>query len=198
MGVAGVKESDSGERLVRPAMDEDQDWGKLLEENGPALVMYARQWTHSVSDAEDAVQEGFVRYWKSRRAGDDPVPCLYVSVRRSALDRRRSEARRDVREKKSMQEVDGVAWFSGLEIEEEERRKEVERALKSLPDEQREVLIMKIWGDLTFKQIAGALGESQNTVASRYRYGLEALRGVLDRGLLDDLGGLRQSVAPAG
>ena len=55
----------------------------------------------------------------------------------------------------------------------------VERALGELPGEQREVVVLKIWAGLTFSQIAEALGESANTVASRYRYGLEKLAVLL-------------------
>jgi len=49
-------------------------------------------------------------------------------------------------------------------------------AIDRLPDEQREVLVMKIWNELTFAEIASALGISQNTAASRYRYALAALK----------------------
>jgi RNA polymerase sigma factor (sigma-70 family) len=48
-----------------------------------------------------------------------------------------------------------------------------------LPKDQREVLVMKIWNELTFAEIAEVLGISQNTAASRYRYGLGALRKTL-------------------
>ena len=44
------------------------------------------------------------------------------------------------------------------------------------PHEQREGLVMKIWSELTFAEIATALGISNNTAASRYRYALSALK----------------------
>jgi RNA polymerase sigma-70 factor (ECF subfamily) len=56
----------------------------------------------------------------------------------------------------------------------------VQAAMEQLPVDQREVLTLKIWGDLTFRAIAETLGEPLNTVASRYRYALEALRKVLE------------------
>ena len=49
-------------------------------------------------------------------------------------------------------------------------------AIDRLPHEQREVLVMKIWSELTFAEIATALGISHNTAASRYRYALNALK----------------------
>ncbi len=56
---------------------------------------------------------------------------------------------------------------------------ELAAALESLPREQREVLVMKIWNELTFAEIAQALEISQNTAASRYRYALGALKKTL-------------------
>ena len=52
-------------------------------------------------------------------------------------------------------------------------------AVDSLPHDQREVLVLKIWNELTFSEIAGALGISQNTAASRYRYALAHLKKSL-------------------
>ena len=60
-----------------------------------------------------------------------------------------------------------------------DRRTAIESALRRLPEEQREVLALKIWGGLTFDEVASQLGLSPNTAASRYRYALEALRSEL-------------------
>ena len=49
-------------------------------------------------------------------------------------------------------------------------------ALGTLPDDQRQVVILHVWGELTFLQIGDLLGVSSNTAASRYRYALEKLR----------------------
>ena len=62
-----------------------------------------------------------------------------------------------------------------FEIEDDEQRALV-AALDLLPNEQREVLTLKIWSEFTFAEIASALGISQNTAASRYRYALAALK----------------------
>jgi DNA-directed RNA polymerase specialized sigma24 family protein len=53
------------------------------------------------------------------------------------------------------------------------------RCLQNLPREQREVIVLKIWSRYTFEEIGGLLELSPNTVAGRYRYGLEKLRGSL-------------------
>jgi RNA polymerase sigma-70 factor (ECF subfamily) len=64
-------------------------------------------------------------------------------------------------------------------VEQDERRVSIESALAELPDPQREVVVMKIWGGLTFPQIAAALNVPNDTAASRYRYAVAKLREQL-------------------
>jgi RNA polymerase sigma-70 factor (ECF subfamily) len=56
----------------------------------------------------------------------------------------------------------------------------LELELKKLPAKFSEVIIMKVWGNHTFAEVGEILGVSLNTVASRYRYGLERLRKALE------------------
>ena len=53
---------------------------------------------------------------------------------------------------------------------EDESQRVLAEAVNHLPADQREVVIMKIWNELTFQEIGTVLGISQNTAASRYRY----------------------------
>ena len=55
----------------------------------------------------------------------------------------------------------------------------LEKALEELPEEQREVVVMRIWSGLTLEEAAAATGAPLNTVASRYRYALDKLREKL-------------------
>jgi RNA polymerase sigma-70 factor (ECF subfamily) len=95
-------------------------------------------------------------------------------VRSIALDFLRRDSRRARRESTAMFDVD-QSVAPAFEIEDDAQRALV-AALDHLPAEQREVLVMKIWNDLTFAEIASALEISQNTAASRYRYALTALK----------------------
>jgi len=61
----------------------------------------------------------------------------------------------------------------------DERRVALEAALARLSADQREVIVLKIWGERTFEEIGGLLALSPHTVASRYRYALQALRREL-------------------
>ena len=56
----------------------------------------------------------------------------------------------------------------------------ISKGLAHLLDDQKEVIILKVYQDFTFKEIAALCGLSINTVASRYRYGIERLRSWLE------------------
>ena len=53
--------------------------------------------------------------------------------------------------------------------------------MRELPAEQREVVVMKVWGEMTLEEMAQVLEIPVNTVASRYRYALGKLRELLQR-----------------
>ena len=154
-----------------------QEWSVWLDQHGAALVLFARQFVPSRADAEDIVQEAFVRFWRSRSRVSEPLAYLYSCVRRCALDSRRARRRRSRREEAAARPESASLFADPLE--QSERRTAIERALLGLSDEQREVLVMKIWGKLTFAQIAAALKISPNTAASRYRYALARLHTAL-------------------
>ncbi len=65
----------------------DSNWRHWFRTYGARLMLAARQWTRCATDAEDVVQEAFVRYWRNQRHLDaDPLPLMLTSVRRAALD----------------------------------------------------------------------------------------------------------------
>lgn len=159
---------------------EHESWKTWFQLYGPKLLLCARQWTRSEADAHDVVQDAFVRFWRHQRhLGGEPMALLVTSVRRAAFDLARREGRRSTREERVAGDAgEPVQWFE-CPADGDERRAAIEDALALLPAEQREVLVLKIWGELTFDQIARELGIPPNTAASRYRYALAALRQQL-------------------
>lgn len=155
------------------------EWREWLKENGHRLLLCARQWTSSLAEAEDILQDAFVRYWKNQRhLPGNPNALIITSLRRAAIDHGRSRTRRVNRETQAYELEDKYSWF---EPGAGEIQLELEKAVRALPPEQREVIVMKIWGRLTFDEISRQLGISQNTAASRYRYALAALRKTVKR-----------------
>lgn len=181
---------DPSARDTQGAMPTAADWRAWLEEFGPRLLLFARQQTRSQEDAEDILQEALVKLVEKLRADEfvggkeSWMPYLYTSIRRLAIDLSRREDRRKRREDTSSADEEVVRedaphpWFQGDDSE-DETRSQLECALKEIPEKFAEVIVMKVWGEKTFAEIGEVLGISQNTAASRYRYGLEALKRQL-------------------
>src|SRR5262249_53520501 len=124
-------------------------WSDWLEEHGTALLLFARQWVSNHADAEDVVQEAFVRFWRSRGHVAEPARYLFAAVKHCALDRQRARARQSRREE-SIAVPECEPSFDIAESD--ERGAVVAAALQELPESQREVLVLKIWGGLSFPQ----------------------------------------------
>jgi RNA polymerase sigma-70 factor (ECF subfamily) len=166
------------------------EWRAWLSANGPRLLLFARQQTRSHQDAEDILQDALVKLVDKLQSNEFSggqsawMPYLYTTLRRLAIDLGRKDDRRRRREDVSQGGIEEDhrenfhPWFAGDESD-EETRTQIEAGLKELPEKFSEVVIMKIWGERTFAEIGEALEISPNTAASRYRYGLEALRKKL-------------------
>lgn len=152
--------------------DDQLRWREWLQRHGAAVLLFARQWSASNADAEDALQNGFLRFWKTRHKARDEVAYLYACVRSAAMDFGRGERRRSTHERRAP-ELQQSSFDASPELA--ERNAAIELALNQLPGDQREVIVMKVWGELTFAQVGDALGISPNTAASRYRYAIARL-----------------------
>lgn len=144
----------------------------LIDRHSPALVLFARQ---RCDTPEDVVQEAFCALAALRTPPDDPVAWLFRTVRNRSLDAGKADRRRKRREAA----VGGsAAWFveprtHGLEAA------EAVDALQALPDDLREVIVLRLWSDLTLEQVAAAVGCSVSTAHRRYESGLALLRQTL-------------------
>jgi RNA polymerase sigma-70 factor (ECF subfamily) len=153
-----------------------EHWKSCFCKVAPGLLLFARQWVQSAADAEDVVQEAFIKFWR-RNHNIDNRALLYAAVRSIALDFIRRNTRRARREATVFAETETASdpQFAS----DDETQSALAAAVGSLPQDQREVLVLKIWNELTFNEIGGALGISQNTAASRYRYALANLKKTL-------------------
>jgi RNA polymerase sigma-70 factor (ECF subfamily) len=164
-------------------MNDGPEWTAWLRRHGPAMLLLARQIVSPRADAEDVVQEAFVRFWTARSRAADPVAYLFACVRSTALDWRRSGRRRGRREEAAARPEAAPPLFT-ISLEHDDRRAAIEAAVATLPEAQREVLVMKVWAKLTFPQIGAALRIPPDTAASRYRYALARLREQLAEELI--------------
>ncbi len=154
-------------------------WQTWIREYGPRLLLFARQQTRTEADSEDVLQIALVESWeRTGRNEPPPLPLVFATIRRRAIDWARSNDRRAAREQAEL--PGDVPWFDPS-LADAELREELEAAMKKLPQMYREVITLKVWGELTFEQIAEVLDIPLNTAASRYRYGLDGLRKQMSR-----------------
>jgi RNA polymerase sigma-70 factor (ECF subfamily) len=154
------------------------DLCRLIDAHGSTLVLYARQW--HADNAEDAVQEAFLRLvkraaWEGKP--DNPVAWLFTAVRNEAIDQHRKSKRRQQHERQAASER--PVWFDPPP-DASLRTEELLKFLDALPSEQREVVVARIWGGLTFDEIAALTGDSRTTVYRRYGEALETLKEKLE------------------
>lgn len=156
--------------------DNWRDWYKAW---GHRFLLFARQQSGSYQEAEDILQEAFVHIWTRRDVFPKIEPGLvFTQIRRKAIDHARSHKRRQLREEAYAAEAEPACFTATVDGE----ARVLQEKLQQLPREQREVLVLKVWGEQTFESIGKTLDISPNTAASRYRYGLEQLRRLMQGG----------------
>jgi RNA polymerase sigma-70 factor (ECF subfamily) len=157
-----------GQRPVDPEL-----LGRVLDEHGPALALYAAQWTDA---ADDCVQEALVELARQRTQPEHLLAWLYRVVKHRALNMSRGARRRREREARAMADR-FVATSSTLD---QSDALAVAEALEQLSEDARELVVMRIWGALTYEEIATAMGTSVASAHRQYERALVSLREILE------------------
>ena len=173
----------SDEALVAlAARGEEVALAELYDRFGRVAYGLALRIVRDTALAEDAVQEAFVAVWRSagrfmpERA--KASTWILTLVHRRAVDlvrreeRRRAEPLDEAAEPVGVEGADDVAW---LRLE----RERVQRALRALPDAQREALELAYYGGFSQSELADRLGQPLGTIKSRMFAGLARLRELL-------------------
>ena len=165
------------------------DWSAWLAEYGSQLLLYARQQCRSQADAEDVLQEALVQLVHAVEGGSFTgarsqwSAYAYTAIRHLAMDRgRREQVRRNyaTAQQETLREgVEETPWLSSA-ADDEYLRARLESMLRQLAPEFAEVVVLHIWGEHTFQQIADMTGNKLSTITSRYRYALQSLRRELE------------------
>ena len=152
--------------------------GKLFDLTAPRLLRYAQALTRNREDAEDALQAAMIRLAQNpKRFGSANHPWPYF------LQVLRNETLKLIARRKPTQvlpDKTGLSSYDSADAEFAECQAQIKQALRHLPQEQAEVVVLKIWEEMTFAEIAVVLNESPNTAASRYRYALSKLSRLLE------------------
>lgn len=159
------------------------------EDNPAALEMIWNNYSSNIygylvtilcsrHDADDVMQDLFIKIAENKTLlarAENLGGYLFKMAKNEAFSFMRSRNRREI-------PADPQDFWLIPNAPEEisnEDVSQVSRALESLPEEQRELVSLKIFKDMTFDAISKLTGISQNTAASRYRYAIENLRKIL-------------------
>ena len=185
-----VDESQTDEELiVAYRAGEEQAFSELVGRHLGLVYSFARRFVGNERDAEDIAQDSFLKAWKSIASYSSESAkfktWLMRIVRNTAIDYLRKRKERPFSlfesdehempfENLSDDAPDAVDLFAAAGDQ-----RELERAIAELSPAHRDVLILYYEGDRTFEEVAAITGESVNTVKSRHRRAVSALRKLL-------------------
>ena len=150
--------------------EEPQRLGHLIDSHAAALELYASQWCAS---PEDVVQEALIGMASRAEWPANPVAWLYRAVRHLALNASRAKRRRRRHEVQAASLRPAVLTAppgESLSVE------ELLESLQTLPGDQREVIVARLWGELSFREIGEIVGVSESTAHRRYQEALLCLK----------------------
>jgi RNA polymerase sigma-70 factor (ECF subfamily) len=157
------------------------DFDALFAEHAPRMIAIARSIVGTRQDAEDVVQDAFLRAYRARdRFKPDAKPQTWLKriVINRAIDvRRRKKTRREAPDASDTLASGGLS--PEARASSSERSRIVRQAIDNLPEHQREVLWLRELSGLSYREIAERLGLARGTVESRVIRGREALRQSL-------------------
>lgn len=168
------------EELIRKAiMSGDAGAFDLIwKEYGQMLFGMMLSMLCSYHDAEEALQDVFLKIARNKdgiAGAKNMSGYIYTIAKNEALD--------FMKKRKKVPEPTDPAQFWLVPAEEKksfnDESIQITGALAELPEEQRTVIVMKIYRDMTFDNIAEAMNISLSTATSRYRYGMEKLKVIL-------------------
>jgi RNA polymerase sigma factor (sigma-70 family) len=145
---------------------------QCFEQYAPGLLLYVRQWLDA-DTAGDVVQEVFTRLLSQSNEPAVVQAWLYRTARYMVLNKHRERRRRRDREMRiaaPCEELPHRRADDRLDAE------AVQRVLMGLPIEQRETIVLRIWGQMSLAEVGQVTQAPVSTVFNRYRAGLAAIR----------------------
>jgi RNA polymerase sigma factor (sigma-70 family) len=145
-------------------------WNDLLQRYSRPLAIYAAQFC---SEAEDIVQDTFLELFRQPSPPENLSAWLYKVVRNKSISARQSRKRRDRYEQIKKQTRE--SWFEENPENQLDARL-ITSQLRELPDGQREVVVLRLWSNLTFTEIDDLTQSSSSTCHRLYQTAIDELR----------------------
>ena len=175
--------------LIKQAQNGDNAaFKRLFELWHTKIYRFAYRFFADEDEASEITQKTFIKTYQNVSSLDDPgkfSPWIYRIANNLCLDELKRAGRRKSTSLESWLEQTGGAESDTITPDDLLQQKElgaiIQKALLTLPDEQRTVIILKEYEGLKFREIAEILEEPESTVKSRLYYGLKATRRVLQK-----------------
>lgn len=164
----------------------EHDLGRLMQSMGPRLLALARGICRDSAVAEDVVQEAFVKLWNTPPDGPEQVvpswlKRVVVNLSINHLRRRKNtQALPECSEDRNLRH--DTRPEERIDLSDNVRR--LESALRRLPDDKRAILVMKVYDEMSYDEIAQALEIPIGTVMSRLNRARAALKELMEADLL--------------
>ncbi|HOX37222.1 MAG TPA: sigma-70 family RNA polymerase sigma factor [Candidatus Brocadiia bacterium] len=161
--------------LIRSREQDRTRLSEVYDRYGSDIYRYLMVLLSGRNFAEDVMQEVFLRLLGASRKNPEAVGNrLYVmQVARNEAFRALKKSRRPAEDRFELLDVAAPARISKVE------KLAIQEAVSALPEEQREVIHLKVFMNMSFAEIADVTGVTVNTAASRYRYAAQKLRESL-------------------
>lgn len=178
-------------------MNGKDDTGLLIKrvQNGdlPAFNLIVDQWKDKIhrfayrflmdsDDANEITQKTFIKAYQKIDTLDEPgkfSPWIYRVANNLCIDELRRSGRKRVDTVSDWSEHESESKSPQKNLEQSELSELLQKALMTLPHEQRVVVVMKQYEGFTFREISEILQQPENTVKSRMYYGLKSMRSTL-------------------
>lgn len=157
-------------------------WAEVFLAHHAAFFTYALHFETGVHDAEDLVQTALLRLAQRARPDRDAIAYAMAAIRNLALDRRRRRMVRPADHSTHGKHLlflaadDGEARLTTALALDDDESARLRAAFDALDEARREVVLLKVFGELSLRQIAAVLDQPLGTVASTYRRALTEIR----------------------
>ena len=176
-----IRDSSDAILLARLASDDAGALDVLLERHWGPIVAFIERLTGSRDVAQDAAQETFCRLWERRgtwRIEGAVRGLLFRLARNIAISEHRQHRARE-RASRLLADLSPSVASPACAPEDQEFRSAIERAVAALPPRRREVFLLRVVHELSYKEIAAVMGGSTQTVANQLSHALATLRRTL-------------------
>ncbi|NCN04486.1 MAG: RNA polymerase sigma factor [Spirochaetales bacterium] len=165
--------------------DQEARFHRVYKEVFPIITRVTSRITNSTEAAEEVCHEAFIRYYARLDQIPDEPQAKYWLIRVSknlALNYIKRKKREKRAYERLLKEPTREVQSGETLVVRKETRKEVQEALEQIPEKYRVILIMKEYGDLSYKEIGEALGLTEGNVKVRAFRGREKLAALLQQG----------------